>query len=185
MANKVEFGISNLYVGTYTEEGGTVTLGTPIHQPGAVSMTTDADTQESNFYADNVKYYSAYNDNGLTGTLTVAKFDDEFKKAFLGYADFAQASGGIAKVKTATKPNAYVIIEAQGDANARRIIFYNVAFGEISRSYETIEDQKTPTTEAIDFTCVGDNATGITFASFSPTDAAYATLFTTPPAPAL
>lgn len=39
MANKVEFGISELHVGTYTESGGTVTLGTPYAQKGAVSFS--------------------------------------------------------------------------------------------------------------------------------------------------
>ena len=55
MANKVEFGISQLHVGTYTVEGGTVTLGTPYHQAGAVSFSP------------------------------VAMFDDAFKTQFLGY----------------------------------------------------------------------------------------------------
>ena len=37
MANKVEFGISNLYVGTYSVgTTGTVTMGTPYHQAGIV-----------------------------------------------------------------------------------------------------------------------------------------------------
>ena len=39
MANKVEFGISELHVGTYTVgEGGVVTMGTPYAQKGAVSL---------------------------------------------------------------------------------------------------------------------------------------------------
>ena len=40
MANKVLFGFSDLYVGTYTvAEDGTVTLGTPYHQAGAVGFS--------------------------------------------------------------------------------------------------------------------------------------------------
>ena len=42
MANKVEFGISNLHIGTYTvDTGGNVTLGSPYHQPGAVSFSPE------------------------------------------------------------------------------------------------------------------------------------------------
>ena len=40
-ANKVEFGISDLYVGTYTDNVGTITLGTPYHQAGAVSFSPE------------------------------------------------------------------------------------------------------------------------------------------------
>ena len=61
--NKVEFGLSNLYVGTYTvAAGGTVTLGTPYHQAGAVSLSLDAESDSNDFYADNVKYWSGYSD---------------------------------------------------------------------------------------------------------------------------
>ena len=46
MANKVEFGISNLYVGTYSVgTTGTVTMGTPYHQAGAVSFSTHSQVE--------------------------------------------------------------------------------------------------------------------------------------------
>ena len=42
MANKVEFGISNLYVGTYSvNTQGAVTMGTPYHQAGAISFSPE------------------------------------------------------------------------------------------------------------------------------------------------
>ena len=59
-ANKVEFGISDLYVGTYTDNNGTVTLGTPYHQKGAVSFSPEEQSDKSDFYADNVIYWSGY-----------------------------------------------------------------------------------------------------------------------------
>ena len=46
--NKVEFGLSNLYVGTYTvAAGGTVTLGTPFHQASNPILTTSMQTISS------------------------------------------------------------------------------------------------------------------------------------------
>ena len=42
MANKVLFGFSDLYIGTYTVSGGTVTMGTPYHQAGAVGFSPEA-----------------------------------------------------------------------------------------------------------------------------------------------
>lgn len=182
--NKVEFGLSNLYIGTYTvAAGGTVTLGTPYHQAGAVSMTLDAESDSNDFYADNVKYWSGFTDNGFTGSIEVAKFDTEFKTSFLGYQ--ALTDGGVAQIKGATKPSVYVCWQAEGDVEARRCIMYGVSLGAIAREFSTIEESKEPVTESIDITVTGDNGTGIVMTSYKPADSDYATLFTNPPVPAL
>ena len=184
MANKVEFGISNLHVGTYTDDGeGTVTLGTPYHQKGAVSFSPEEQSEASNFYADNIVYWSGYSGGTFEGDLEVAKFDDDFKKSFLGYKELTD--GGLANVKGATKPNVYIAFEVEGDAEARRIIMFNCALGGITREYNTIEESKEPTTETIAVTVTGDNGTGVSMASYVPGDAGYENLFTAPTAPTL
>ena len=183
MAIKVEFGISELHVGTYTvDDQGVVTLGTPYHQPGAVSFSPEEQSENNTFYADNIAYWSGYSGGTFEGDLEVAKFSDEFKTQFLGYR--ALTNGGLANVKNATKPNVYIAFQVEGDAESRRVILYNCALGVIGREFNTIEDTKEPTTETLGVTCTGDNATGVTMASFKPDDAGYATLFTNPTAPA-
>lgn len=183
MANKVLFGISNLHVGTYTEEGGTVTLGTPYHQKGAVSLSPTESAEKTDFYADNILYYSSFAGGTFEGELEVALFDDDFKTQFLGYVTLS--NGGLAITKNATKPKVYIAFEVEGDTEKRRAIFYNCEFGAITREYSTIEETKEPQTATINFTCAGDNATGVTMATFKPADTGYATLFTAPTAPAL
>lgn len=184
MANKVEFGISNLYVGTYSVNAqGTVTLGTPYHQAGAVNLSVEAESESNDFYADNIKYWSGFSDNGFTGTIEVAKFDAAFKTQFLGYQTLAD--GGIAAVKGAQKPNTYIMFQTEGDESARRVIMYNVALGSIDREYATIEESKEPTTESMDITVTGDNATGLTIVSYDADASGYATLFTNPPVPTI
>lgn len=184
MANKVEFGISNLYVGTYTEgAGGTVTLGTPLAIPGAVSFAPEESSEKSDFFADNGIYFSRYSGGSFEGDLEVALFPAEFKKQFLGYVELD--NGGLATVKNAVKPQAYLMFQVEGDQESGRAIFYNVSFGAITREYNTIEESKEPNTETIPVTVVGDNKTGISKVTFVPSDAAYATLFTNPPVPAL
>lgn len=184
MANKVEFGISNLHVGTYTvADDETVTLGTPYHQKGAVSFTPEQSSENNDFYADDITYWSGYSDGSIEGELTVAMFDDEFKTQFLGYA--ALTNGGLANIKGAAKPNVYIAFEVKGDKEKRRAIFYNCALGVIGRSYETINENKEPTTETLGVTCTGDNATGAMMAVLKPADSGYATLFTAPTAPAI
>ena len=183
MANKVEFGISNLHVGTYTENNGTVTLGTPYHQEGARSFSPEEQSEATNFYADNIIYWSGDSGGTFEGDLEVAKFDDAFKTQFLGYK--ALKNGGLANVKNATKPNVYIAFEVDGDVEKRRIIMYNCSLGGITREYNTIEENKEPTTETLAVTVTGDNNTGVSMAAFTPDDAGYNTLFTAPTAPEL
>lgn len=182
MANKVEFGISNLHVGTYTVgTTGTVTLGTPYHQPGAVSFSPEEQSEQNNFYADNVIYWSGYSGGSLEGDLEVAKFDDAFKTQFLGYT--AKTDGGLALIKGATKPNVYIAFEVEGDAEKRRVIMYNASLGGIVREYSTIEESKEPATETIAVTVAGDNATGVTMVTYNQGTTGYTSLFTNPPVP--
>ena len=184
MANKVEFGISNLHVGTYTvADDGTVTLGNPYHQPGARSFAPEQSSENNVYYADNMAYWSEYSDGPFEGDLGVALFSDEFKTKFLGYKQFA--GGGIANVKNAEKPNTYIAFQVEGSEEPRRCIFYNCSFGSITREYNTIEETKEPVTETVPVTCSGDNATGITKVTFTPDDSEYETLFTNPPVPDL
>lgn len=183
MANKVEFGISELHIGTYTvDDQGAVTLGTPYHQPGAVSFSPEEQSENNVFYADNIAYWSGYSGGTFEGDLEVAKFSDEFKTQFLGYR--ALTNGGLANVKNAIKPNVYIAFQIEGDEESRRVILYNCSLGGIGREFNTIEETKEPTTETLGVTCTGDNATGVSMASFKPADAGYATLFTNPTAPA-
>lgn len=182
--NKVMFGISNVHFGTYSvADNGTVTLGTPVKVPGTVNMTLEPESEEVVFYADNRKYWTTYSDNGYTGELENALFDEAFKKTFLGYRDFP--GGGIAEVKGAQRPKVYMCFQAEGDIDARRAIVYNVTLGKINREHATTEDTTEPGTATLPFTVSGDEGTNITRVEFKPGDDNYDTLFTTPPVPEL
>lgn len=183
MANKVEFGISQLHVGTYAVVDGVVTLGTPYHQPGAVGFSPEEQSEENTFYADNTAYWSGYSGGTIEGDLEVAMFDDAFKTQFLGYRTLT--NGGLANVKNPTKPNVYIAFQVEGDAESRRVILYNCSLGGITREYNTIEESKEPATETIPVTCTGDNGTGVTMAVLKPADSGYDTLFTAPTAPVI
>ena len=182
MANKVEFGISNLYVGTYTVgTTGSVTMGTPYHQAGAVSFSPEEQSESNNFYADNVIYWSGYTGGTFEGDLEVAKFDDTFKTQFLGY--ISKGDGGLACVKNAVKPKVYIAFQVEGDAESRRVIMYNCSLGGITREYATEEDSIEPATETIAVTVAGDNKSGVSMVAYGQAASGYSTLFTNPPAP--
>lgn len=180
--NKVEFGISNLYVGTYTVgTTGSVTMGTPYHQAGAVSFSPEEQSENNIFYADNVAYWSGYTGGTFEGDLEVALFDDTFKTQYLGYV--SKGDGGIAQVKNATKPNVYIAFQVEGDQDPRRVIMYNCSLGGITREYNTEEDSIEPATETIAVTIAGDNTSGVSMVSYKKGVSGYSTLFTNPPAP--
>ena len=184
MANKVLFGFSDLYVGTYTvDDYGAVTMGTPYHQAGAVGFSPDANDDVNHFRADNINYYTVMGTGAYEGELEVAMFDDTFKTNFMGF--IALDDGGLAAVKNPSKPNVYMMFEVQGDDAARRVIFYNGKFGSPTRSYSTTDETVEPVTETANVSFVGDNETGIVMATYEKGDTGYSTLFTNPPAPAL
>lgn len=182
MANRVEFGISNLHVGTYTEgTGGAVTMGTPYHQKGAVSFSPEENSERNVFYADNTEYYVTYTGGTFEGDLEVAIFDEKFKTDFLGY--LSKADGGIAQVKNATKPKVYVAFQVEGDDKSRRVIMYNCTFGAITREFATTEENTEPATETIAVSVSGNNTNGVSMVSYLEGVTGYSTLFTNPPAP--
>lgn len=179
--NKVEFGISNLHIWEYVDDGENVTFGTPYHQAGAVGFAPEQDSENNVFYADNISYWSEYTEGPFEGDLTVAKFNDAFKTRFMGYK--ALQNGGIAQVKGAVKPKVCIAFEIEGDAEKRRACFYNCSLGVIGREYNTIEDSKEPATETLGITCTGDRPSGVTIATFTPDDAEYNVLFDNPTVP--
>lgn len=182
--NKVLFGFSELHVGTYTvDDDGDVTMGTPYHQKGAVGFSPEANSEKSSFWADNSEYFASYSGGSRSGDLEVAKFDDAFKTAFMGYK--RTASGGLAEVRNPVKPNIYAAFQIEGDKDAMKVIMYNGTLGPINREYSTKEDGTEVVTESVAATFTGDTATGITMATYLPGDAGYDTLFTNPPAPEL
>lgn len=183
MANKVEFGMKNVHMGSFEDTAGVVTLGQPLKITGAVGLTLDAESELYQFFADDGVYYSDYSDNGESGDLTMALFPDTFKEQFLGYLKLDD--GGVAKIKGAKAKNLYLAFEGDGDKTKRRHILYNVAPGSITREYRTIEGQKEVLTEILPVTVNGDNATLIVKVSYNEADAGYDTLFTTPPVPKL
>ena len=182
--DKVMFGICNVHFGTYEVDGdGNVTLGAPYHVPGSVNLSLEPDSEEVKFYADNVEYWTTYSDNGYTGELENALFDDQFKLNFMNYIQLDD--GGIAQLKGVQNKKVYMMFEAETDIAARRCILYNLSLGQITREYATTEASAEPQTAKLPFTVTGDNATKITRVAYKPSDATYDSMFTTPPVPVL
>ena len=184
MANKVEFGISQLHVGTYTvDDDDNVTLGTPYHQKGAISFSPEEQSELNQLFADNGAYWSNYTGGSFEGDLEVALFSDAFKTKFMGYKKLT--NGGLAIVKNTKKPAVYIAFQVEGDAESRRVIMYNCQLGGITREFSTTEENIEPITETCPVTVTGDLVSGVSMASYLPDDAGYDNLFSNPTAPTL
>ena len=157
--NKVKFGLSNVHVAKITKgEGGTITYGTPFKIPGAVNLSLDAEGDNEPFYADNIKYYESYANNGYSGELEIAKIPDEFLKEILGQT-IDSAGGVLETINDVISPFAFMY-QIEGDKTGTRFCYYNTTVSRPSTEAGTTEDTKTPNTDTLSITTSARTDTG-------------------------
>lgn len=153
MANKVKYGLRNVYYAVATDDGtGTLTYATPVAIKGAVNLTMDAEGDTSPFYADNITYFSTTANNGYSGTLEVALIPDSFRKDVLGEtAD----TNGVMIEKTGTPTVEFALLfQFEGDQNATRHLFYRCTASRSSVTGATVEASVEPQTETLNLTAM-------------------------------
>ena len=149
--NKVKFGLSNVHVAKITKgENGAITYGTPFKIPGAVNLSLDAEGDNEPFYADNIKYYESYANNGYSGELEIAKIPDEFLKEILGQT-IDSAGGVLETINDVISPFAFMY-QIEGDKTGTRFCYYNATVSRPSTEAATTEDTKTPNTDTLSIT---------------------------------
>ena len=80
--NKVNFGLKNAHAAVYDATAGT--YATPFALPGSVSLSLDPRGDMIEFYADDMLYYSASNNQGYDGSLELSLVTQEFRVNVLG-----------------------------------------------------------------------------------------------------
>jgi phi13 family phage major tail protein len=127
MANRVQFGLKNVHYATFTvEEDGSITYDTPVPIPGAVELSLEPRGDMVEFYADDVLYYSAGNNQGYEGTLSIAVIPEQFAVDCLGEEKDETDMVLTEKVTLKGKPFA-LLFEFDGDEKAVRHVLYNCA----------------------------------------------------------
>ena len=149
--NKVKFGLSNVHVAKMIKgEDGAITYDTPFKIPGAVNLSLDAEGDNEPFYADNIVYYSASNNNGYSGDLEIADIPESFQKDVLGYT--VDNNGALIENADATIKPFALLFEVTGDEKPRRSVLYNCMVTRPSTEASTTEDTRTPQTDTLNIT---------------------------------
>lgn len=148
--NKVQFNLKNVHYALLTEtvtQGVTsYTWGTPVKVPGAVSLSLEAQSELSPFYADGIVYYQTVSQNGYQGNLEMAKFPDGMLQDVWGLS-----LGGTSKVLTENvrvEPKAFALLfQIDGDADEELYVMYNCKGTRPGIASSTNTDTKEPKTQ--------------------------------------
>jgi len=176
MANKIKYGLKNVHYAVITEgEDGSITYGTPVKIPGAVSMNLSARGDRTEFYADDQLYYTESTNDGYEGDLEFALIPDDFKKDVLGYKE--DANGVLFEDANATPKNFALLFEFSGDKNAVRHILYNVNASRPNIESSTKTNTKEPATETMSIVASPAPDTGMVKAKVEPGQAQYETWY--------
>jgi len=151
MANKIKYGIKNVYYAVATlAADNSATFETPVALPGAVSLTLDPEGDSNIFYADNVAYYTSYANNGYSGSLELALIPDAFRKDVLG--EIEDSKDVLVEEQGAPSIHFALMFQFEGDEKATRHVMYNCVASRPSTNGNTKEASIEPQTETINLT---------------------------------
>lgn len=157
--NKVKFGLSNVHVAKMIKgEDGAITYDTPFKIPGAVNLSLDAEGDNEPFYADNIKFFESFANNGYSGELEIAKIPDEFLKEILGQK-IDSIGGVLENINDKITPFAFMY-QIEGDVTGTRFCYYNSTVSRPSTEAGTTEGTKTPNTDTLSITTSAREDTG-------------------------
>jgi phi13 family phage major tail protein len=147
---KIVYGLSNVHYAPYTITNGIITFDTPIPIPGAVEMTNDPVGDPIEFYADNMVYYYADNNQGYEGTLNIARLPDSFKQDILGEVLDETDQVMIEYADVQTKPFA-LLFQFENDVKAKRHLMFNCNARRTSLSSSTKTQSTEPGTTTLSY----------------------------------
>ena len=147
--NRVVFGLRNAHYSIITEgEDGTVTYGVPVALKGAVEISLEPRGETTDFYADDILYYTTVSNQGYETTLTVANIPQEFRETVLGETLIATDNVLTETTTTKSKKIAFMF-EFDGDLKAVRHCLYYCTVTRPSLTSATKTESAEPQTQEL------------------------------------
>lgn len=176
MGNKIKYGLKNVYYAIATDDGtGALTYATPVAWRGAVNLTLDAEGDSSNFYADNIVYWTGNANNGYSGSLETALIPDSFRQDVLG----EKLDTGNVMIERVGMPTVEfaLLFQFEGDEKASRHCMYRCTASRPSVTGATVESSIEPQTETVNITAMARINDDVVKARCNADADAYATWF--------
>jgi phi13 family phage major tail protein len=149
--NTVTFGIKNVHYSKITiNPDGSISYGPVKALPGATEISLDAKGDMTEFYADDMLYYSASNNQGYDGKLSVANITEEFGIDILGEEKDADDEV-VTENATAQGSKFALMFEFTGDVKAIRHVMYYCSASRPSLKSSTKSDKSDPNKVELDF----------------------------------
>lgn len=147
-ANKVKYGLKNVYVAPLTEtDAGIISYGTPRHVPGAVNLSLPPVGETTPFYADDIEYFTSMTNNGYEGNIEFALVPDWFKEKYLGEI---VDENFVYTERAGVQPSRFAMMfEFDGDKRKVRHVLYNCKANRPNVDGETKQNTTTPKTESM------------------------------------
>ena len=151
MANKVKYGLKNVYYAVATiDANNQATYSTPVAWKGAVNLSLDAEGDTTKFRADNIDYWIGQSNNGYSGDFESALIPDSFRTDVLG--EVLDSNGIYVEDSGAQTKYFALMFQFEGDDKATRHVLYKCSATRASVSGATTEETIKPQTETLTIT---------------------------------
>lgn len=157
MANKIQYGLKNVYYAKLTEVTSTAgvttySYGTPKAWKGAVSLSLAPQGDTLKEYADDTEWYTQAANNGYEGDFEYEVMPDDFRENILGDT---KDSNGVYLEKNDVSTNYFALMfEVNGDAKKRRNVFYKCSATRENNENQTKGESIEPTHGTLTITSV-------------------------------
>lgn len=144
--NKVAFGLKNAHYSVITEGvDGAYTYGTPVKLAGATQLTLEPKGESTDFYSDDILYYTTSSNQGYDTTFTVASITEAFRTNVLG--ETLVVTDNVLTENSNAKPKKIAFLfEFDGDVKSTRHVLYSCSVSRPGLSGSTKTESAEPNT---------------------------------------